>query len=449
MDILSLIPAVGGFAWIIVSFVVALSIIVFIHEYGHYIVGRWSGIDADVFSIGFGPVVWSRMDKRGTRWQIAALPFGGYVKFAGDANAASGKDSDAMAAVADDPDRLRRTMHGAPLWARAATVAAGPVFNFILSIIVFALVGMATGAVKEPLTVGNLRPLPNAEQGLQSGDVILAVNGVALPKRSDEAYGDFLGNLPKEPMLDYTVERDGRETTVTGPYLSPPLVGTVIPQSAARAAGLQEGDVITRINGEAVFAFGQLKEFVEGSAGEPLALEIWRNGETLDMSLAPRRVDEPQQDGSFETYWRIGIGAGNAFEPARESLGLLPAVQNGARQTWRTMELTVSGLGNMITGAIGTCNLTGPIRIAKTAGDVASQGVSEFFWLIAVLSTAIGFFNLFPVPVLDGGHLVFYAYEAVTGRPPSDKALHVLMVAGLAMVLTLMVFALSMDVFCP
>lgn len=139
MDISALIPAFGGFAWTIFFFIVALSVIVAIHEYGHYIVGRWSGIHADVFSIGFGPVLWSRMDKRGTRWQIAALPFGGYVKFAGDANAASGKDADAIEAVAEDPVALRRTMHGAPLWARAATVSAGPVFNFALSILVLPL----------------------------------------------------------------------------------------------------------------------------------------------------------------------------------------------------------------------------------------------------------------------------------------------------------------------
>ena len=449
MDIVSLIGDFGDFVRIIVAFVVALSVIVAIHEYGHYIVGRWSGIDADVFSLGFGPVLWSGTDKRGTRWQLAALPFGGYVKFAGDANAASGKDTDAMEAVAQDPKALRRTMHGAPLWARAATVAAGPVFNFILSIIVFAGVGIFSGVVKDPLTVGDLRPMPNAEQGLQTGDVILAVDGVALPSADDESGVDFLEQLPQAPILDYTIERDGQEQVVQGPYLYPPLVGAVIPQSAAMKAGLQEGDVITAINGNDVFAFGQLKEVVEGSDGAPIALDVWRDGETLDLTLQPRRVDEPQNDGTFQTYWRIGIGAGNAFEPAREGQGLLPAISGGAAQTWRTIELTISGLGNMITGAIGTCNLTGPIRIAKTAGDVASQGPQQFFWLIAVLSTAIGFFNLFPIPVLDGGHLVFFAYEAVFRRPPSDKALQVLMAAGLAMVLTLMVFALSMDVFCP
>lgn len=449
MDIVSLIGDFGSLVRILVAFVVALSIIVAIHEYGHYIVGRWSGIDADVFSLGFGPVVWSGVDKRGTRWQIAALPFGGYVKFAGDANAASGKDTAAMEEAAADPAALRRTMHGAPLWARAATVAAGPVFNFILSIIVFAAVGMFSGVAKVPLTVGDLRPMPNAEQGLQTGDVIVAVDGVAMPTADSDDGTDFLSKLTRAPILDYTIQRDGREQVVQGPYLYPPLVGAVIPQSAAMSAGLAVGDVITAIDGVEVFAFGQLKEAVEGGEGEPLALAIWRDGETLDLTLQPRRVDEPQSDGSFTTYWRIGIGAGNAFEPAREAVGLGAAVSAGAAQTLRTIELTVSGLFNMVTGRIDSCNLTGPIRIAKTAGDVASQGMEEFLWLIAVLSTAIGFFNLFPIPVLDGGHLVFYAYEAVFRRPPNDKALQVMMVAGLVMVLALMAFALSRDVLCP
>ena len=137
MDIATLMGQFGGFFWMIIAFVVALSVIVAIHEYGHYIVGRWTGIHAEVFSLGFGPVLYSRLDKRGTVWQVAALPFGGYVKFAGDANAASGVDGEAMADVADDPVASRRTMHGAPLWARALTVVAGPVFNFALSIAIF------------------------------------------------------------------------------------------------------------------------------------------------------------------------------------------------------------------------------------------------------------------------------------------------------------------------
>ena len=448
MEIASLIAAAGGFFWVIVWFVVALSIIVAVHEYGHYIVGRWSGIDADVFSIGFGPVLLSRVDRRGTKWQIAAIPFGGYVKFAGDADAASaGKDTEAAAKMS--PEEYRRTMFGAPLWARASTVAAGPIFNFILSILVFAGLALSSGAIKDPLTVGELRPLPSPVEGLQTGDVILSIGGVTLPPREDDAYFAALQEIPQEPVLAYEIERQGQRQVVDGPYLYPPLVGTVIPQSAARAAGFEEGDVITGIDGTPVFAFGQVKDAVEGSEGRSLALTVWRQGESLDLTLTPRRVDEPQADGGFETHWRIGIGSSNAFDPARESLGAGQALGLGALQTWSTIELTVSGLGHMITGAIGTCNLTGPIRIAKTAGDVASQGIDDFLRLVALLSTAIGFFNLLPIPVLDGGHLVFHAYEAVSGRPPSDRALQAMMVTGLALVLGLMVFALGHDVFCP
>ena len=155
MDIFSLIPQFGGLLYTVLAFVVALSVIVAVHEYGHYIVGRWSGIHAEVFSIGFGPVLWSRIDKHGTRWQIAILPLGGYVKFLGDANAASGKDSSAMEEITEQsPEELRRTMHGAPLWARAATVAAGPIFNFVMSILVFGLIFWSQGVSREPLTVG-------------------------------------------------------------------------------------------------------------------------------------------------------------------------------------------------------------------------------------------------------------------------------------------------------
>ena len=449
MDISALFSAFGGTAWTLFFFVVALSVIVAIHEYGHYIVGRWSGIQADVFSIGFGPVLWSRMDKRGTRWQIAALPFGGYVKFAGDANAASGKDEAAMEEAKADPAALRRTMHGAPLWARAATVAAGPVFNFALSIMVFAIVGYSNGVIRDPLTVGKLRPLPAEVQELQSGDVVLAIEGASVPSINDVAYGEFMSDLPQKPQLEYTIERDGSERVVTGPYLRPPLVSSVSPQSAAVAADLEHGDVITAVDGNPIFAFGQIKEAVEGSEGRSLNLTVWRDGTLSEKVLTPKRVDEPQPEGGFATQWRIGIASGNAFEPATEAPGVGEAITGGVAQTWRIISGSVSGLGYMITGAISTCNLSGPIGIAQVSGTMASQGLESFIWFIAVLSTAVGLLNLFPIPALDGGHLVFYAYEAVTGKPPSDSALRVLMAVGLALVLSLMVFALGNDLFCP
>ncbi|WP_187430055.1 Regulator of sigma-E protease RseP [Roseobacter fucihabitans] len=450
MDILALIPQFGGFIWTIAAFVLALSVIVAIHEYGHYIVGRWSGIHADVFSLGFGPVLYSRVDRRGTRWQIAALPFGGYVKFAGDANAASGRDDAAMAQAANDPVRLRATMHGAPLWARTATVAAGPLFNFALSILVFAAVVLTSGVARDQLAVGELRPLPVEQRGLEVGDEILRINGAVVPSTQDaQAYADFIDAIPQEAILEYTVRRDGSERRVADAYILPPLVNGVSPQSPALSAGLEVGDVITAIDGAPIFSFAELKVAVEGGNGAPLALTIWRAGDTLDVTLTPKRVDEPQPEGGFATQWRIGIAGGLAFEAATQTPGVGEALMSGVRQTGRIIEGSLSGLGHMITGAISTCNLSGPIGIAQTSGAMASQGAQSFIWFIAVLSTAVGLLNLFPVPALDGGHLVFYAYEAVTGKPPSDKALRVLMTFGLATVLTLMVFALGNDLFCP
>ena len=449
MDIVSLIPQFGGVLYTIAAFVVALSVIVAVHEYGHYIVGRWSGIHPEVFSLGFGPVLWSRVDKRGTRWQIAALPFGGYVKFLGDANAASGKDEDAMEQAAQDPEHLRRTMHGAPLWARTATVAAGPIFNFIMSIAVFAAIFMLRGVASDPLTVGEMYSIPGSVQELREGDVILAVDGVPTPAFDDgEAWAAFSDGLTPKPSLDYSVLRNGDELLVAGPYLYPAHITLVAPRSAAMDIELQAGDVITAVDGNLIYAFEELKEIVESSDGRVLLLDVWRDGQSLEFALAPRRTDEPQPDGGFVTHWRIGIVGGMAFDPATETAGFGEALVGGAVQTWSIMEGSLSGLYHMVTGAISTCNMSGPLGIAQTSGEVASQGTQSFIWFIAVLSTAVGLLNLFPVPALDGGHLVFYAYEAVTGKPPSDRALQILMTIGLTMILSLMVFALGNDLFC-
>jgi regulator of sigma E protease len=450
LDIATLIPQFGGFIWTLVAFIVALSIIVAVHEYGHYIVGRWCGIKADVFSIGFGPVLFARDDRHGTKWQIAALPFGGYVKFAGDANAASGKDEGAMGKVADDPARLRATMHGAPLWARALTVAAGPVFNFAMSIIIFTGIALSLGTVREPLTVEAIKPLPQQVEGLERGDVLLTIAGAEIPAAvGSPEYRDFLDALPLEPVLEYTVLRDGEAVTVEGPYPQPALVGSVGPQTAALEAGLIAGDVITGIDGTPAFAFKQLQQAVEGSEGRALLLEVWRGGETLEFTLVPKSTDEPQPDGGFVNVLRIGIASDGAITPATETLGLVAAIERGFAGMWRIINGSLSGLWHMATGAISSCNMSGPVGIAQVSGAMASQGALSFINFIAVLSTAVGLLNLFPVPALDGGHLTFYAYEAVRGKPPSDKALRILMTVGISMVLALMLFALFNDLFCP
>jgi regulator of sigma E protease len=445
VDLIGLIPNFGNLLFTLAAFVAALSIIVAIHEYGHYIVGRWSGIHAEVFSLGFGPVIWSRRDRRGTVWQLAALPFGGYVKFLGDANAASGPDAERIAAM--PADLRRRTMHAAPLWARASTVAAGPLFNFILSMFIFAGVFLAQGSAIEPPTVGRIAALPAGAGDLREGDRILSIAGQDTPDYA--ALYALTGELAVAPVLDWQVDRDGRVQTVQGPWPFPPLISAMQPGSPGTAAGLMEGDVILSVDGQPLTAFRELQDIVAVSEGRSLQLQVWRAGAVLDIAVAPRRQDLPQPEGGFETRWLIGLTGGLAFEPATEAHGPVAAVGMAAEQIWFLMRSSISGLWHMITGAISSCNLSGPIGIAEASGDMAAQGVESFIWFVAVLSTAVGLLNLFPIPVLDGGHLVFHAWEAVTGRPPSDRALRVLMGAGLTLILSLMLFALTNDIFCP
>lgn len=446
MDIGGLIAGFGGTFWTLAAFVVALSVIVAVHEYGHYIVGRWTGIDAEVFSVGFGPVLFSRVDRRGTRWQVAALPFGGYVKFVGDANPASvGASETAMLHLA--PEERRRTMHTAPLWARAATVSAGPIFNFVLSFLIFAAVIMAQGRPADLLAVDQIVPLPQAELGLEPGDRVLAIEGIEAG--AGEGLAAYAEGLPSEPVLDWTVERDGAVLTVPGPQPFPPLIGAVQPRSAAAAADLRPGDVIVAAEGEPIAAFGALREAVEAAEGAAVTLEVWRSGETFEVTLAPRQVDVPLPEGGFEQRLLIGVTGDAAIVPATEFVGPLQALSLGVAQTAFVVQSSLSGMWSIVTGAISSCNISGPVGIAQASGQMASQGAQSFIWFIAVLSTAVGLLNLFPIPILDGGHLVFHAWEAVTGRAPSERALRVLMGAGLALLLTLMVFALTNDLFCP
>ncbi len=444
MDLIGLIPSFGNLLFTIAAFVVALLIIVAIHEFGHYIVGRWSGIDADVFSLGFGPIMWSRVDKRGTRWQLAAIPLGGYVRFRGDASAASSQDVALMSGLSEE--ERRHTMHGAPLWARAVTVAAGPVFNFLLSIVIFAAVIGFRGIASDPLTIAEIRPVPY-EQGLQAGDEILAIEGIKTPKLDD--FEAFVEALPARNDLDYLVRRGEQQLDVPGPHPYPPIVVGLSPGSAAVDAGIEPGDVILAAEGQPVATFSQLRQMVGKSDGSAITLTIWRDGDTFDVTLTPRRVDLPLSDGGFETRWLIGITGGMVFEPKTENPGVLDSLTYGVNQTYYIVKSSLSGLYHVIAGSISSCNLRGPVGIAETSGQAASQGLLAFVWFIAVLSTAVGFLNLFPIPVLDGGHLVFHAYEAIVGRPPSDGAMRIMMAIGLALIVTLMVFALSNDFRCP
>ena len=311
MDLSQILASTGDGALTILFFIIALSVIVAIHEYGHYIVGRWCGISADVFSVGFGPVLLSRVDKRGTQWQLAAIPFGGYVKFSGDKNAASvGAEAESASVPA------RHTMMGAPLWARTATVAAGPIANFILAVVIFAGFFMIQGQPTEKLIVSSQYDLPEGfESQLLPGDQIVTVDGIDLTSSE----GPFLTSLPVAQYRTYEIVRNGEELEVTGPNPFVPRIASLLPRSAADDADLKIGDVITAIDDKKVYTFDQIVEGVEAGGGDEITLDVWRDGEMLELDLTPRRSDNPLPDGGFETRLLIGVTGEYFFIPTTTS----------------------------------------------------------------------------------------------------------------------------------
>ena len=440
-----LIPQFGGALWTTAAFILALSVIVTVHELGHYLVGRWSGIRAEVFSVGFGPRLFARRDRRGTLWQIAALPLGGYVRFLGDANAASAGPGQAV-----DPELRRQTLTGAPLWARFATLLAGPVFNFILAILIFAGFALVQGLPAQDLRIGSIAPMPPAvTSDLRPGDEIVAIEGI--PVDSWRAVVATADTIPAAPVHDWTVRRGGAEITVPGPDPMPARLSSVAPRSAAADAGLRPGDVILAAGGTPLGRFSDLRAHVEQAAGKPLVLSVWREGEGVaDYTLVAKQQDLPRDGGGYETRWLIGVTGGEGYlAPETRRAGPIEALGLGISQTWGIIAGSLSGLWAMLSGQIGGCNLGGAISIAESTGHAASAGGGAFLWWIAILSAAVGFLNLLPIPVLDGGHLMFYTYEAISGRPPSDRVLNLLSTLGLAAVLTLMIFGLSNDLLCP
>ncbi|OYU40283.1 MAG: RIP metalloprotease RseP [Pseudorhodobacter sp. PARRP1] len=444
MDFSSIAASFGGAVWSGLFFIVAVAVIVAVHEYGHYIVGRWSGIHAEVFSLGFGPVIYARVDKRGTQWQIAAFPIGGYVKFLGDKDAASSTDHAAISGLSDAEQR--HTMAGAPLWARAATVAAGPVFNFILALVVFIGMITYTGVATDAPVVGRLNASPFAGETLQPGDRILALNGTATP--DIESFAKTASALPPAATVTYQIERAGATMDVTGAHPFLPLVGSVMPRNAGGDAGIQVGDVILQAGDTPVTAFSQLPALVEATQGAPIALKIWRAGQIIDLTLSPNRRDLPKDGGGFETRWMIGLSGGMLFDPQTRQPGPWETVTLAVDQAWSTAQSSLSGLWHIVTGKISTCNLSGPVGMAEVMGDAARQGPEQFIGYLGMMSLGIGLLNLFPIPVLDGGHLVFFAYEAVFRRKPNPAVMNVLMLIGLMAVLSFMFFALGNDFTC-
>ncbi|MHA1128219.1 MAG: RIP metalloprotease RseP [Alphaproteobacteria bacterium] len=441
MELISQIPVFGGFLSTIIAFVGVLGVVVFVHEYGHYIVGRWSGIHADVFSMGFGPVIWSRTDKRGTKWQLAAVPLGGYVKFLGDRNAASATDFEAMEAMSDlDRDV---SFPGARVHHRAMTVVAGPLANFLLAAMIFTGISMWQGVATEVPTVGEVINFPGDTYDLREGDIILAINGKEVSGFGEIVEATIAMAPPGE--MEILVFRGGAEQLVQAPYLLPAAVYGVEPLSAASTAGLQAGDVILQADGVVMNAFSDLREVVERSGDTEILMEVWREGEVLSLPITPLLKEFPNNDGGFDKRVMIGVSGAFAFKPATETPAIWTAAYYGGRRTYEIISLSLNGIKHMFLGNLSPSNLQGPIGIAQISKETANQGVISFISLIAIISTGIGLLNLFPIPMLDGGHLVFYAIEAVRGQPPAQKTIQVATSIGLAMVLLLMVFATYND----
>ena len=441
MEYISQIPVFGGFISTVIAFVLVLGVVVFVHEYGHYIVARWCGIHAEKFSLGFGPVIWSRIDKRGMQWQLAAIPLGGYVKFLGDRGAASEIDQDAMDEMSE-ADRAR-SFPSARLIFRALTVAAGPFANFILATVIFAGLVLFQGISTEKAIIGTVFQMPESSYGLESGDEILEIEGQTVNKFSDVVEFTLAMNPPGD--MELLVLRDGTQLLVTAPYLLIPGVYGVDPLSAASLAGLKAGDLVVAADGKSIKTFGELQKIVANSVDIEINLQIWRDSSYLELPITPVLREFPDGDGGFTERVMIGVYGAFAFLPTTEAPTPWNAAYIGIRQTYYYIESSLNGIRHMFLGNLSPTNLQGPIGIASVSKETVNQGVVKFISFIAVISTGIGMLNLFPIPMLDGGHLMFYLFEAVRGRPPAQKTIQAFMSIGLAMVLLLMVFVTYND----
>ena len=363
-----------GAAGYIVPFLFVLTIVVFFHELGHFLVARWCGVKVQAFSIGFGPEIVGFNDRYGTRWKLSAIPLGGFVKFFGDENGASVPDRDAAAAMSEEEKKVSFVFQ--PVRSRAAVVAAGPIANFILAIAIFGIIFATVG-----------RQITSAR------------------------------------------------------------VDTVQPNSAAQAAGFQPGDMVLSIDGGKIDSFSDMQRIVSVSAGDALKIVVDRGGKEVALTATPQLRELKDNFGNVH---RLGVlGITRSMHPGdikTQKFGPVAAVGEGAKETWFIVDRTLSYIGGVFAGRESADQLGGPIRIAQVSGEVATVGFVALMHLTAVLSVSIGLLNLFPIPLLDGGHLLFYGIEAARGRPLSERSQEIGFRIGLAIVVMLMIFATFNDI---
>jgi len=357
-------------AWMVVGFVVVLTILVFVHEFGHYYVARRNGVKIEVFSIGFGPEIFGWWDRAGTRWKLSVLPLGGYVKMFGDSDPTSGLPiSNLSQLTAEERDS---SFPCKPLGQRAAIVAAGPIANFLFAILVLSVLFMTYG---QPFT--------------------------------------------------------------------PADIGEVLTGTAAQAGGMEAGDKILSIDGRAVERFEDVQQIVQLNPNVAMNVVVDRGGKELTLHVTPSLVEEHDRLGRHQ-IGRLGIRGGKVTYVRRDPP---QAVIRAVGETWNLSATTLQAMWQMVIGKRSTDELGGPIKIMKLSGEVMQLGIGPLLWFMCVLSVNLGLINLFPVPVLDGGHLLFYAAEAIRGKPLGQRAQEYGFRFGLALVLTLMIFATWNDVF--
>ena len=376
MDILAAPAILFNFAvGTLLPFFVVLMLVVFVHELGHYLVGRWCGIHALAFAVGFGPEIVGYTDRRGTRWKLCAIPLGGYVRYLGDLNVASQPAGrDALARMT--PEERRRSFPAAPLWKRALAVAAGPGFNFIFAIAIFAAVFMVYGQER--------------------------------------------------------IE---------------PIVTEVSEDSAAERAGFAVGDRLLFADDTPIESFTDLQRYVQPRGERRVVFRVERDGREVELPAVPDRIEREDRFGNTITLGVLGIRAERTEDTVTtERFGPIGALGLAMRETGFVIARTGSYLKDEVIGRGETDQIGGPIRIAQVSGQVATLGVVALVNLAALLSISIGLINLLPVPILDGGHLLFYAFEGILGRPLSPTTQEVGFKIGLFLILSLMVFATWNDI---
>lgn len=352
------------------SFVIVLSVIVFIHEFGHYLAARLCGVRVEEFSIGFGREIFGIRDSHGTRWKVSLLPLGGYVKMFGDETEASTPDAARLEEMSEEDKAV--SFHYKSLPRKAIIVSAGPMANFVLTI------GIFTWSI-------------------------------------------------------FTV---GLATTE-------PIVGEIIKDTPAQAAGLQSGDRVLSIDGKRVKTFSDIPRMIATNTGTEVVLHIERGGETLNLPIVPAMKEEEDMLGNMTARPLIGIVSQKL---SYETLGFFPALGEAVKRTWDITAMTFEYLGQLITGERGADELKGPVGIAQLSGQATEKGLDTVLWFIAMLSANLGLINLFPIPPLDGGHLIYYAVEGARGRPMAQKFQEWGFRAGFALLLTLMAFVTFNDI---